>query len=558
VDITPTSVTVDGIIETDCTDAAEVVASSICVGGYEYNPEEVELWSNGSSSIARLFVRGAPCAGGSEEPLTCDCEFDYCSQHVYVFQSDTWYLSDDDDSTWEKVEEDSKMFIGYFYGYYNEGDGNYYSGRWGTFGVSAGHIDVSCCGPELYRCPGAAGSGTGCADLLTQGQVVNCLRSVQQVNYDDTKQDCNCQGYISRLTLVKKYVPLNEVIKCDINPGHPMFTCDRLEVPEPPSYFMDTIRRDRNNVGFTFTALDNTYMGPNNGSGGRREYLQNYGPARVQIALRGCNYKGRLRKANWTLSFFGVQNPYLCNESSGTADVGDTPVVLSFPLMDYASSMSSSGEGGLEGAWGRSQGFIITAPPIQWSTYGTYSDVFSVIPNPSVVSMITLGIENGVDGSGHHLITNHFCDSEAGSYPALCGAWQWLIADGGTPSSGNYIRNLTQGGVQVCHQVQAKCNVSAGWMTTIASCFRPEDRGPPINASALISLDYGEQYNVYAIASIVGTPSAVISAGQTVDIGTFTIPDIMQWRKYGPPWDQWGRRYEDAVGYWHSGCISGS
>lgn len=558
-DITPTNLTVDGIIETECTKAEEVVASSICVGGYEYNPEEVELWSNGVSSIARLFVRGAPCAGGTPDPLECECEFDYCSQRVYVYQSDTWYLSDEDDATWEKVEEDSKMFIGYFYGFYNEGEGRYYSGRWGTHGVAQyGHIDVECCGPELYRCPGDSSPDHGCADLLEQGQVVNCIKSVQQVNYNDTRQDCNCQGYISRLTLVKNYVPIHEVIKCNINPGHPVFSCPPLEVPEPPEYMLETIRQVRNDVGFTFTALDNTYMGPNNGSGNRREYLQNYGPARVQISLRGCNYKSRMRSVNWTLSFFGLQNPYLCNEASGTTEVGDEPVILSFPLFDYASSMSSQGEFGLDGAWGRSQGFIIDAPKLQWSTYDTYVDVFSVIPNPSVVAFIALKIINGVDGSGHYLATNHFCDSEAGSYPALCGAWQWLIADGGTPSLGNYIRNLTQGGVQVCHQVQAKCHISSAWMTTIASCFRPEDRGPPISATALISATYGEQYNVYAMASIIGTAPAIISAGQTVDIGTFTIPDIMQWRKYGPPWDQWGRDFEDGVGYWHDGCISGS
>jgi hypothetical protein len=227
-DITPTTLTVEGIVEAECTEAEEVVTTSLCVGGYEYAPEEVEVCDNGAAYAVKLFVRGSPCGGGA--PSTLECECDCCkNNYFYVLQADVWLYTVG--TGWSRV---STTFLftnttGFVGDYTCQRPDDY-------VGDPTGSIDIICCKNDFYRCESSImDNPCTCAP----GAIVPGLEPLSSINWNDN----NC-CYLTSIRLVKDYSKVETIVECTETPGWVRVTCPALPgvTPgDPPAECLEVV-----------------------------------------------------------------------------------------------------------------------------------------------------------------------------------------------------------------------------------------------------------------------------------------------------------------------------
>lgn len=318
VDITPTDLTPSLFIRTSCTDAKEASIARLCVGGYEYVPEQVELWSDGSVGVKNLFVRGDRCEGGTPDPLICEC--DTCANTISVVQVDVWVWAC---SEWILVPAESgKLLFSVPWGFLvlDSKIGYVYTSKRfisaDSYYNTYPKVCVQCCHSDFFGCDVCSDA---CHVEAIPGAVIDCIQSVGHVEWEDNA--CYC----TTVTLVKDNVNIETLINCSLSPGNPVFECETVEATPPtaPAPY---------GCGILRTELLPAMM-----MDGQR-YIQNYGPARVKFYFEGlpdavtdgCEVHVVLEASNLPYG-----SPAFFQPLDTTIVVGAEPVILEVPFNDY-------------------------------------------------------------------------------------------------------------------------------------------------------------------------------------------------------------------------------
>lgn len=217
VDITPTDLKADVFIETACTDAEEALISRLCVGGYEYVPEQVEVCSDGASATVKLFVRGEACLGATEPIASCDC--DCCDFIVAVLQVDVWNY---DLYHWVLTKTE------FLFAPSAELANTYYAGQRPAayHGDNSKAINIFCCKSDFYSCePALEPRPCSCQP----GSLLPGLEPVSSVEWDISDR---C--YVTDIRLVQPLTKIVDLVSCSVIPGSAKLVCTAL-APRTPS-----------------------------------------------------------------------------------------------------------------------------------------------------------------------------------------------------------------------------------------------------------------------------------------------------------------------------------